>query len=271
MRKRVFTFTQLTFSVEPTKWKRTDEYRYISLKEFTRTKQGNIPQSKHDFFSHFVRLSAQSSHQRTWKRKSPVHARGDTGERAGYGEIQGHMQRVSKPGHPDKKLHAGGSPINIWSFSVGNKSLGESLQAFFLAGDLGSPSVISFNLEIAFAPEGEKIRLPITEVLLCAAAGDLKGSKKQRDWQSLNAVLLPLFLTEVAILHGELDVGEPQKIFARSITEWASDTAPPSEANEASNDDSVVTVEAPEASEGKNSGKPKASAETSATEARKPG
>ena len=37
-----------------------------------------------------------------------------------------------------------------------NKSLGESLQAFALTGDLGSPSVISFNLEIAFAPEGEK-------------------------------------------------------------------------------------------------------------------
>ena len=46
--------------------------------------------------------------------------------------------------------------------TIGNKSLGESLQDFALAGDLGSPSVISFNLEIAFAPEGEKIRLTIT-------------------------------------------------------------------------------------------------------------
>ena len=35
--------------------------------------------------------------------------------------------------------------------AVGNKSLGESVVAFALAGDLGSPSVISFNLEIAFA------------------------------------------------------------------------------------------------------------------------
>ena len=39
---------------------------------------------------------------------------------------------------------------------VGNKSLGESLQDSALAGNLGSPSVISFNLEIAFAPEEEK-------------------------------------------------------------------------------------------------------------------
>ena len=36
----------------------------------------------------------------------------------------------------------------------GNKSLGGSIQAFALAGNLGSPSVILFNLDIAFATEG---------------------------------------------------------------------------------------------------------------------
>ena len=150
--------------------------------------------------------------------------------------------------------------------TVGNKSLGESIQAFALAGDLGSPSVISFNLKIAFAPEGEKIRLPITEVLLCAAAGNLARSKKQRDWHSLNTVLLPPFLTEVAIIHGKSDAGEPLKIFARLIMEWASDAAPPSEAGEASDNDSVVTVEAPKYPEAKKAGKSKASAETPAAE-----
>ena len=40
--------------------------------------------------------------------------------------------------------------------TVGNKSLEESIQDFALAGDLGSPSVISFNLEIAFAPEEKR-------------------------------------------------------------------------------------------------------------------
>ena len=40
--------------------------------------------------------------------------------------------------------------------TVGNKSLGETLQAFALTGDLASPSVISFNLKIAFSPEGDK-------------------------------------------------------------------------------------------------------------------
>ena len=103
--------------------------------------------------------------------------------------------------------------------TVSNKSLGESIQAFALGGDLGSPSVISFNLEIEFAPDGEEIRLPITEDLLRAAAGNLARSKNQQDLQSLNAVLLPPFLTEVAILHGESDAGELLKIFARSITE----------------------------------------------------
>ena len=98
--------------------------------------------------------------------------------------------------------------------TVRNKSLGETLQSFALSSDLASSSVISFNLENAFAPEGEKTRLPITEALLRAAAGDLKGSKKQRDWQSLNAVLLPPFLTEGVILHGEYDAGELLKIFA---------------------------------------------------------
>ena len=85
---------------------------------------------------------------------------------------------------------------------IGNKSLGESVVAFALAGDLSSPSVIYFNTDIAFAADGDKIRLPIAEVLLCAAAGDLARSKNQRDWTSRNSVLLLPFLTEAAILHG---------------------------------------------------------------------
>ena len=111
--------------------------------------------------------------------------------------------------------------------AIGNKSLGESVVDFALAGDLGSPSVISFNLEIEFAPDREKICLLIAEVLLRAAAGNLAQSKKQRDWPSRNSVLLPPFLMGAAILHGELDAGELLKIFARSITELASDAGPP--------------------------------------------
>ena len=98
--------------------------------------------------------------------------------------------------------------------AVGNKSLGESVVAFAFAGDLSSPSVISFNIKIAFAAYSDNIFLMITEVLLRAAARDLARSKKQRYWTSRNTVLLPPFLTEAAILHGESEAGELLNIFA---------------------------------------------------------
>ena len=119
--------------------------------------------------------------------------------------------------------------------------------AFAHAGALSSPSVISFNIDIDFAADGNKIRLPIAEVLLRTAAGNLARSKKQRYWTPHNAVLLPPFLTEAAILHGESDAGKLLNIFARSITEWVSDADFSSEADEANDDNSVVTIEAAEA------------------------
>ena len=101
-----------------------------------------------------------------------------------------------------KSATPGKIQLTFGHVSVGNKSLGESVVAFALAGDLSSPSVISLKIEISFAADGDKIRLPIAEVLLRAAASDLTKSKKQRDWTPHNAVLLPPFLTEAAILHG---------------------------------------------------------------------
>ena len=103
--------------------------------------------------------------------------------------------------------------------AVGKKSLGESSVAFALAGDISSPSVISLKIDIFFATDDDKIRVPIVEVLLCAATGDLARSKKQQDWTPRNAVLLLPFVMEDAILHGESDVGELLNNFARSITE----------------------------------------------------
>ena len=62
-----------------------------------------------------------------------------------------------------------------------------------------------------------------------------------------------------------MDAGDILNIFARSITEWASDADSLSEAEEANNDDSVFTIEAAESKE-----KPgkvnQVSAETAATE-----
>ena len=109
-----------------------------------------------------------------------------------------------------------------WTFAytfVGNKYLGESVEAFALVGSLDSPSDILININIAFATDGDKIRLPITEVIFCATAGNLVRSKKQQDWTPCNAVLLPTFLTEAEILDGGSDTGDLLKVFARSVTD----------------------------------------------------
>ena len=90
---------------------------------------------------------------------------------------------------------------------------------FALAGDISSPFISPLKIDINFAADGDKIRLPITEVILCTATGNHTRSKKQRDWTPRSAVLLPPFLTEAEILHGESDTGKLLKIFARSITE----------------------------------------------------
>ena len=61
----------------------------------------------------------------------------------------------------------------------------------------------------------------ISELLLCAAAGNLARSKNQRDWTPLNAVLIPTLLTEATILDGEISTEDLLKIFLRCITERA--------------------------------------------------
>ena len=84
--------------------------------------------------------------------------------------------------------------------------------------------------------DGDKIHLPppVTFAHL----------KKQRYWTPRNAVLLPPFLTEAAILHGESDAGELLKIFSRSITEWAKEGENSSKADDDNDEDSVITIEA---------------------------
>ena len=69
--------------------------------------------------------------------------------------------------------------------------------------------------------EGNKIRLPIAEVLLHTAAGDLVTYKNQRDWTPLNTVLLPPFLMETAIFHKETSMEDLRNTFTRTIMERA--------------------------------------------------
>ena len=91
---------------------------------------------------------------------------------------------------------------------------------------------------------GDNIRLQIAEVLLCAAVGNLTRSKKQWDWTPHNAVLLPPFLTEAAIFHGESNTGKILKIFACFITDWEKEGENTSGADDNKYKDSEVTIEA---------------------------
>ena len=75
------------------------------------------------------------------------------------------------------------------------------------------------DVNISFAMKGDNIHLKIAEVLLRTAAGNLAKSKKQREWNLLNTVLLPPFLTEAAILNRETSMEDLLKTFVRTITE----------------------------------------------------
>ena len=75
--------------------------------------------------------------------------------------------------------------------SVGNKSLSEFIATFALTGSLNSPSVVLININIVFSMDGDKICLPITEVLLNAATGNLMRSNNRQYWKPRKAVLLP--------------------------------------------------------------------------------
>ena len=77
------------------------------------------------------------------------------------------------------------------------------------------------DADIAFAISGNKIRIPITKVLLCTTTGDLTRSKNQRDWAPLNAVLLPPLFTEAVILDMETSIEALLEIFTRGITNRA--------------------------------------------------
>ena len=83
--------------------------------------------------------------------------------------------------------------------SIGNKSLGETMIAFAFEVSLDAPTVVTINTEHDFTGIVDKICLPITKFILCAAVGNLCGSKKLRDWKSLNALLFLSFLTEAVL------------------------------------------------------------------------
>ena len=66
--------------------------------------------------------------------------------------------------------------------SIGNKYLEETGTAFALSISLEFPTVVSIDANCDFSSNGEKIRLLVTEVLLCTAVGNLTHSKNLRNW-----------------------------------------------------------------------------------------
>ena len=101
--------------------------------------------------------------------------------------------------------------------SVGNKSLSKTVTAFDLEGYLETPTLVWIDIKRTFAGNGEKIRLPMIEVFLHAAAGELAKLNKLRDWTSINAVLLPPFLTETVLTNVETSVEALLNIFSKRI------------------------------------------------------
>ena len=102
---------------------------------------------------------------------------------------------------------------------VGNTSLGVLFTVFYLVGLLETPTVVSIDSNIAFANAGDKIQLPVTELILRAATGDLARSKKQRYWVAINTILLLPFLVESSILDREMAEVNLLNIFTKCISE----------------------------------------------------
>ena len=65
-----------------------------------------------------------------------------------------------------KSTMPGKVQLTFFHATVGGKSLEGSVVVFALAGNNDSPSVVSINMDINLAADGNKICLPITEVLL---------------------------------------------------------------------------------------------------------
>ena len=124
-----------------------------------------------------------------------------------------------------KSATPGNIQVTFDHASVGDHSLRETVTAFTLAGSLESLTAVYVDAECASASAINNICLSVKEVLLCAAVGNLARSKKLRGWVSLNAILLPPFLTEAVILYGKTSTTELLKTFAANTMKGRSEAA----------------------------------------------
>ena len=101
-----------------------------------------------------------------------------------------------------KSATPGDTQVTYAHASVGKNPLGETVTAFALVGSLEASTVVLIDIKLAFAGDGEKIRLLTTEVLLRAATVELAKPKNLWYWTSRNTVLLLPFLTETVLTDG---------------------------------------------------------------------
>ena len=90
--------------------------------------------------------------------------------------------------------------VNLCRATIGNKSLGRTITVFSLMLSNEFLAVVSVNTKNSFDISGIKIRLPITEGLLCVTTVDLAQYKNLCNWVILSAVLLLPFLTKSVVL-----------------------------------------------------------------------
>ena len=94
-------------------------------------------------------------------------------ERAGRRKVQEGLRGFPNLAILTKSATPGEAQLTFAHATVGNKSLGKYIVVFALAGYIDSPYVVSIKMYIAFAADSNNISLPITEVILCAAAGNI--------------------------------------------------------------------------------------------------
>ena len=101
--------------------------------------------------------------------------------------------------------------------SVENKYLVETVTAFSLEGPLEASNVVYIDIKRAFAGDGKKICLLITELLPRIDASDLTKSKTLHNQTYRNSVLFPSLITKSVFTNGETAAEDILKIFAEKI------------------------------------------------------
>ena len=157
--------------------------------------------------------------------KSLFNSRSHTFRRAVQLKIQVCQNGLPKPGGTHQERHTWEDPGNIRALVRWEQVPWQNSHHLRLEGYLEALAMVSIDIKHDFTGDGEKILLLTTEVLLRAAAGELAKSKNIRNWTSMNVVVLPPFLTEIALTDGETAAEAIIKIFAERTNRQEAENA----------------------------------------------